>query len=172
MTENTGTTTAPEPIALRTPHDIGIVRQALDARASDLEKLSKKNEDTGYSREAKAIDADVAAIRYHILPAFSRQFELPLVTADKLEERITGALRGPVHKALLPLTTPGTDGDEDAQADAFKKREDRVLEDLAGRITRFVLAATEEAYNAGVAARENVPAALAVRSVNELGTSD
>lgn len=154
----------PEPVRLRSAHDFSLVTAALDFRVEDLEKLSKKVGEDGYQREARAISADAAAIKHTILPAFREQRELPLVTHEHLEREIAGALKRFVTTAFGGLgdpkviVTPAT----------VDSRKEELLKVLTTRIALYVKDVADDAFNQGVAAREQTSEALAMRAIGTL----
>jgi len=156
---------APPTVQLRNAHDFGIVIRSLEEREQQIEKLAKKNEEEGYHREARTQHADAAAIRQFILPALRGQAELPLVTGDHVRQAIADRLRV-VVRPTVKLGTPS--GDKEAQEDAFRSRETRLVEQLAIYVEHYVAAVAQEAYNAGLAAREADPEAIALRVVHAL----
>lgn len=157
------TDTETAPVTLRTLRDYTLAAQALSHRADDLEKLAKKNSEEGYSREARTQLADVAAIRQFILPRFSEQQELPLVTTDQLREKIGQGLRDIVSGALV-VRAP-----EDKQTDLLRSREDHLVERLAARVANYGIQIAETAFAAGYASRDDDPEVLAHRCLSSLG---
>jgi hypothetical protein len=160
--------TGPEPVALRSQHDYSLVTDALEHRKEDLEKLAKKNEEEGYSREARAIKADLAAIEHHILPVFRDQREMPLVTHEQLAKEIAAALRPHIYRAFDGLGDPKVH----VTFDGIQRRRDTLLDALALRITHFATGLADEAFNEGHAAREQSAPALARRQIGELRAQD
>jgi hypothetical protein len=156
---STGT---PVPVQLRTRRDHSLTVQALEARAKGLDTLAKRNADEGYTRESKTQAADAAAIRTFILPAFYSQRELPLVGTDQVRAGIVEALRFAVRGELVVVAP------KDRQEDLLRDREQQLLERLAVHIETFAVAVAEDAYAAGVAAREDQPAAIAHRQLSTL----
>lgn len=154
----------PEPVQLRTPHDFGLVTQALIVRKDELDKLAKKTLEGGYPRESRAIAADAMAIEHHVMPAFRDQRELPLVSHDQLEKAIAAALKVPVYRAFEGMGDPKVA----ITFDGVQARKESLLERLALRMTLYVKDVADEAYNQGVAARENTSEALAYRAIETL----
>ncbi len=151
---------APAPIlpAIRfdTPHDYQIARVALAGRADDLTKLAKKNDEEGYVREARIIQADATQIKDRMLPLFSDQDELPLATTEEVSSAIRNELRGlvRVHAKLDP------DGAVDHEA--------VLLEKLGARIEAYAVAVAASAFAAGVAYREAAPEVVALKAIPAL----
>ena len=154
--------TTPEPIQLRTRHDVNLLIDAIESREADLLSLAKKNNEGGYPREARSQLADAAALKQFILPQLRDQQELPLVTLEDLKLRIGEALRGDIGGHLI-VRTPA-----DQQEDALRTRENKLLEILATKITAFALEIAQSSYSAGYAARSNDPEELAARAINVL----
>lgn len=159
----------PAPVVLRSLHDYGLTTTALEHRADELKKLSKKNKDEGYYREARAIDADASSIESHILPCFRNQRELELVSHDKLQEEIIGALRRHLTLAFAgldqknaPATTP----------ESLANRRENALKAIAERVTLFAIDVADDAFNQGFAAREQESRAIVLRSLSTLRISE
>jgi hypothetical protein len=157
-----------EPVKLRTAHDFTLTATALQARAEELKKLSKKNSEEGYAREAKSVEADANAIEFHILPQFRAQRELPLLTVEQVEKEITGALRVFVFRAFDGLDNPKVA----ISPENIRGRKERVLESIGKRVTFFAREIAERAFNEGVAAREISPESLAMRCIGSLRPVD
>lgn len=155
--------TETEPVTLRTRRDYTLTTQALEHRADDLEKLAKKNSEGGYPREARTQLSDVAAIRQFILPRFSEQRDLPLVTTETLKAAIGQGLRDIISGALV-VRAP-----EDKQADLLRTREDLLIEQLATRVANFGVSIADTAFAAGYASRDDDPEVLAHRCLSALG---
>jgi hypothetical protein len=156
-------------VTLRTPHDHKLVIDALEARAEALDKLAKKNEDEHYTREARAINADVAAINTTIIPAFRGQASLKLVADGELQAAVARAIKPKVHRALVQYTTSlEATEDKDDQRDLLVDREQGLLEELARHVELMLLAASAEGVAAGVAMRESDPEVVAVRALGTL----
>lgn len=153
-----------KPVELRSAHDYTLTVQALEARAEDLKKLATKNQDEGYTREARSIQADVASIEQHVLPAFRAQRELPLVTEEHLEKEILGALRPLVWQAFNGLDNPKT---HVTPAMLDRKREE-LLDTLVARVQHFATELAEESFNQGSASRQQTAEALAMRCIKAL----
>lgn len=157
----------PEAVTLRSAHDYSLTTSALEHRVEELKKLSKKNSDEGYHREARVIDADVQSIEHHVLPCFRQQRELPLVTVEQLEQEIAGALRRPVTKAFeglgdpKVLTTP----------EMISHRRENLMKLLGVKLATYVNQVAEDAYNQGFAAREQTSESIAVRAIGTLRDS-
>jgi hypothetical protein len=170
------TNAGPKPVTLRTARDFSIATTALEHRVEDLEKLSKKTKEEKYFTGAREIDADIGAIKEFILPLFREQKELPLVTHDDLRATIKNTLHAVIHrfavssdsanKPLNPARTPTADRfDESATAERFQgKREEDLAESIGRAVAAFAVEIAESSYNAGLAARELTPEALAKRS--------
>lgn len=159
----TDTSNGTEPVTLRTPRDYTLATQALSHRAADLEKLAKKNSEEGYGREARTQLADVAAIRQFILPRFSEQQELPLVTVETLKAAIGQGLRDLITGALV-VRAP-----EERQQDLLPSREDNLVEQLSNRVANYATQIAETAFAAGYASRDDDPEVLAHRCLSSLG---
>lgn len=157
----------PAPVLLRSSHDYAITTQALESREEELKKLAKKNLDEGYSREARAIQADADAIEHQILPAFREQRELPLVTSEQLEKEVGSALRTFIFRAFEGLGDPKVIVSPGAIAD----RREQLLKSLAKRVTIFATDLADESFNQGVAAREHTAESLALRTIGSLRAS-
>lgn len=157
----------PEPVLLRSLHDYALTQTALESRKEELTKLAKKNLDEGYTREARAVQSDAEAIEHHILPSFRAQRELPLVSAEQLEKEVTGALARLVHIAFTGLGDPKVMHTPEGIAN----RKERLLQALGVRVTLFVTEVADNAFNQGVAAREQTAEALAMRSITTLRAS-
>jgi hypothetical protein len=162
-------TDTPDPVQLRSAHDYALAVRALEERQEGIEKLAKKNEEEGYHRESRAMIADAAAIKMFILPAFRGQVELPLATAEKVREGIALRLRPIVRQYIKAAAGPALvkDGNTE-QEDLLRNRETSLVEKLALYIETYVSAAATEAYNAGYAARDNDPEAIALRTIGAL----
>jgi hypothetical protein len=154
----------PQPVTLRASHDYTLVATALDVRKEDLKKLATKVDADGYKREARAIRADADAIEHQILPSFAEQRELPLVTHDQLEKEIGAALRRFVYMAFDGLANPKVV----ITPSGLASRRDELLKSLTARVTVFATDLADEAFNQGVAAREQSAEALALRAVATL----
>src|SRR5689334_12432410 len=89
----------PTPVALKSAHDFALATTALEHRAEELKKLSKKNREEGYVREARSIEPDAAAIEHAILPQFRSQRELPLADFERLEKSVGEAIAKFVRQA-------------------------------------------------------------------------
>lgn len=152
------------PVALRSAHDFTVTTQALTTHAEELKKLAKKNNDSGYRREGRAIQADADAIEQQILPVFRDQRELPLVTQDQLEKEINASLRTWITQAFSGLGDPKVQ----VTPSAIANRRDVLLSQLTKRVTLYVTDVADEAFNQGVAAREQTSEALAMRAINTL----
>ena len=160
---------APKPVRLRTARDYSLTTTALEHRAEDLEKLSKKTKEEGYHAEARTIDGDVGAIRDIILPLFKEQRELPLVTNDDLEATVKNALHAVIHRfAVSSDSAARADRVRGAGNDAAEpwqgKRELDLSAAIGRAVTSFAVEIAESSYAAGLAAREMTPHALAKRS--------
>ncbi len=154
----------PEPVKLASAHDFTLTTQALEHRAEELKKLSKKNSEEGYTREAKSIEADVAAIEYSILPQFRNQRELPLAGVEQLESSVEAALRVFIFRAFDTLDDPKSK----VTAEGIRNRHDRLVDLLADRITLYARDVAEDAFNHGYAIRQTSPEAIAARNVRTL----
>ena len=154
----------PQPVKLASAHDFSLTTQALEHRSEELKKLVKKNQDEGYHREARAIEADVAAIEHAILPQFRSQRELPLASTEELEIAVEGALRVFIFRAFDKLDDPKAH----PTGNEIRGRRDRLVETLAQRVTLFARDVAEEAFNQGYAIRQTTPEAIAARSVRTL----
>lgn len=152
----------PEPIVLRTRRDATLAAQALEHRADDLEKLAKKNQDEGYSREARTQLADAATIKELILPSFREQGELPLVTPEQVRGGIAEGLRDIIRNSLI-VRAP-----EDRQEDALLSREEALLEKLAIRVEAFAEECAQRGFDAGYSARTAQPNVLVHESISAL----
>jgi hypothetical protein len=157
----------PEPVLLRSQHDYTLVTQALDSRKEELKKLAKKNDDEGYKREARAVQADADAIEHHVLPQFRAQRELPLVTTEQLEKEIIGALSRPVTVAFEGLGDPKVR----ITPEGLSRRKHDLIRALAQRITLYATQLADEAFNQGVAARGQSAEALAIGAIGTLRAS-
>jgi hypothetical protein len=157
---------APGPVQLRTAHDYALTVQALESRALELTKLAKKNEDEHYHREARTVQADAAAITEIILPRFRPQGELPLATTEQLRAGIANALRSVVRRELL-RNAEETPVGERPLID-IPGRESAALEVFAAQIEGYAIDLAEHAFNAGYAARNDEPLALALASIGSL----
>ena len=155
-------------IELRSAHDFALVTAALEHRSADLDKLAKKNEEEGYSKEARAVRADVQAISAHILPQFRAQPELPLVTMEALERQVLGKVSVHVARAFRSLDDPKVVvGEAEIQ-----RRKEHLVKTLAERITLFAVDVAREAWQQGRAAREMTEEAIAAKQVSALGVAD
>lgn len=153
---------SPSPIHLRTRHDATLAAHALEHRVDELEKLAKKNQDSGYGREARTQLSDAATIKELILPAFREQGELPLVTPEQVRGGIAEGLRDIIRNALI-VRAP-----DDKQTDALISREDQLLEKLAIRIEAYAEQVASDAYEAGYAARHNDPQFIVHQALHSL----
>jgi hypothetical protein len=154
----------PQPITLRSLHDYSLVTTSLEHRKEDLKGLAKKVGLDGYSKESRAIQADAEAIEFHVLPQFREQRELPLVTFEQLEKEIAGALARPANVAFDQLAEPKVQ----VTPEVISRRKRTLIESLSKRIALYVQEVAENAYNQGLAAREQSAEALAVRAVGTL----
>lgn len=160
------TTTEQKPtIQLRSPRDASLAVVALEQRASELEKLAKKNTEAGYPREGRTQLADASTITAIILPAFRAQQELPLVDVEQTRVSIADALRTLVRGRLTIKITKGQAEQPGEQENLLQSREDYLVEALARRIHAYGLAVAESSYRAGYAAREHEPEVLAHQEV-------
>lgn len=155
---------APEPVKLRSAHDYSITQFALEQRKEGLVKLAKKTSEEGFSREARAIQADADAIEQAILPQFRQQRELPLVTHEQLEKEVGGALKIFITRAFSGLGDPKIV----ATPEGIASRRNLLLEDLTKRVTLCVKDVADEAFNQGAAARTHTSEALAMRQISTL----
>jgi hypothetical protein len=158
----------PKPVKLRTARDFSLTTTALEHRAEDLEKLSKKTKEEGYHAEARTIDGDVGAIREIILPLFREQKELPLVTNDDLEATVKNAIHATIHRFAVSSDSAaradrvrGVDGSPEVWQG---KREAELSAAIGRAVASFAVEIAESSYAAGLAAREMTPLALAKRS--------
>ena len=168
--------TKPKPVELRTARDYSLTTQALTIRAEDLKKLAKKTREEGYTHEARNIEGDAGAIEHYILPRFKEQQELPLVTADKVRSAIANAVHGIVHKFAV-----SSDSAEQGQAASRQseetlrrwqgERESNLEKAIAVCVEAALVEAAAEGFAAGLAARENSPEHLALRSVDAMHTA-
>jgi hypothetical protein len=156
------------PVKLRTAHDFTLTATALEARAEELKKLSKKNQEEGYSREAKSVQADADAIEYHILPAFRDQRELPLMTVEQVEKEVAGAMRSFVFRSFDGLDDPK----QSITPENIRGRKERLLKTIGERVTFFAREIAERAFNEGYAARDTAPESLAMRCISSLRPVD
>jgi hypothetical protein len=154
----------PAAVALRSAHDFSLVTQALEFRTEDLKKLATKTAAEGYPREARAISADAEAIEHQVLPQFREQRELPFVTHEQLEKEISAALRRFVTVAFQGLGDPKVA----VTASSIDYRRDELLKSLTTRLTLYVKDVAGDAFNQGIAAREQSSEAIAMRSVGTL----
>ena len=154
-------------VRLRSRHDFALTTKALEVRSEDLKKLAKKADDEGYRREAKAIRADAEAIEIDILPSFRDQRELPLVSEEQLEKEIAAALRILVVRAFDGLDDPKVP----PTPTSLERRRENLLEALTKRTTTYATTIADEAFNQGVAAREQSAESIAMRAVRELRVS-
>jgi hypothetical protein len=168
---------APTPVKLRTARDFSLTTTALEHRAEDLEKLSKKTKEEGYFAEARTIDGDVGAIREIILPLFREQKELPLVTHDDLEATVKNAIHATIHRFAVSSDSASR-ADRVRGADALDggekwqgKREADLSAAIARAVASFAIEIAESSYAAGLAARDMTPLALAKRSSFALADS-
>ena len=159
-----GTTKPPKPVELHSAHDFALTRQALTTHADDLEKLVDKVKDQGYSREARTIAADVGAIREVILPKFSAQQELALVSGAALEKQVADALRVEIYRTFNGLDDPKA---KITQAGMVGRR-DRLLQLLASRVASFARDVAEAAYDQGYQVRKSSPESIAAKAVATL----
>ena len=164
LDEPTAAAKKPAPIVLRASHDYSITEQALASRAEELKKLAKKNNEEGYRREGRAVQADADAIEHQILPVFREQRELPLVTQDALEKEVGAALRLYITQAFSGLGDPKVE--HTPSGIAFRR--DTLLKQLTTRVTLYATELADEAFNQGVAAREQTAEALAMRAIGTL----
>lgn len=141
----------PEPVQLRTRRDYTLVATAVEHRKEELKKLAKKNEDEGYSRQAREVRQDAEALEYHVLPLLQDQRELPLAGHIEVRAAIADAIRQEVETNR-----------------AQKRTTEALVGELAIRIEKYGRAIAERAYEAGFAAREQEPGMLAMRSLKEL----
>lgn len=167
----------PKPVQLRTAHDYTLTTQALEMRVDSLKKLAKKNEEEEYHREARAILADATAIETIILPQFSTQQELPLVTSKEVRSGIMNAFHAVIHRfavdsdnsVLRADSANGKSGKSAVMAETHDrwqgKREEQLAEKIAFCVEAFGLEIAEVAFAAGLSARENSPESLALKSV-------
>ena len=140
----------PEPVELRSAHDYALVTTALEHRAADLDKLAKKNDEEGYSREARAVRADVNAISAHILPQFREQPDLPVVTSEQIEASLKHRIAQHVARAFRNLDDPKiVVGEAELQ-----RRREKLVADLASGVALFGIEIAREAYQQGYAVRE------------------
>lgn len=154
----------PAPVALRTAHDFSLVTTALEFRKDDLTKLAKKVQEDGYAREARAITADAEAIEQHVLPQFREQRELPFVTHEQLEKEISAALTRFVRQAFQGLGDPKVV----VTPASIDHRREELLKSLTTRITLYAKDVADDAFNQGIAAREQSSEAIALRSISTL----
>jgi SepF-like predicted cell division protein (DUF552 family) len=154
----------PEPVILRSIHDYSLTTTALESRKEELKKLAKKNTDEGYTREARAVQADADAIEHHILPSFRAQRELPLVSIDQLEKEVAGALNRFVTTAFAGLGDPKVL----VTPEGIGSRKKVLLQQLATRVTLYATQLADEAFNQGVAARAQTSEALALGAIATL----
>jgi hypothetical protein len=131
-------TQSPEPIVLRTSHDVGLVHTALELRVDSLDKLAKKNTDEGYEREARVIANDAADIRHYVLPIFAGQRELDLIEPEALQEGLSSVIRTRLEHHRARKSIPNV-----------------VADDLAQRMTLLLDELATRAYSAGFAARHH-----------------
>lgn len=157
----------PEPVTLRSVHDYSLTVASLEHRVEELKKLAKKNSDEGYDKESRAIAADIASIEQHVLPCFRNQRELPLVTIDQLEKEIAGALRRPVTKALEGLGDPKIL----STPEMISHRRESLVKTLGVKLATYVNQVAEDAFNQGLAAREQTSESIAVRALGTLRDS-
>jgi hypothetical protein len=159
------------PMGLKTPHDVSLVVVGMEGRAEALDKLAKKNEEEGYTREAKSIAADAAAIRENVLPIMRRQLEIPFPKSEDVEKRIATELATLVRPAVInaPMHIDQKKTKEE-QEEIFRDRADRLLDELASRILAYGEAIADDAYQAGLAAREATPTRFAANAVKGLGS--
>lgn len=168
------------PVTLPTRRDYAITTAALEFRAERLKKLAQTALAEGYPREARVMDADVSAIKSHILPAFAEQRELPLATPAAVRAGIANALRPIVHRALTGLIVksvaqggkPRLALDDERETDpsegGLRFRENEALDRIAERVEHYAQALAQDAYNAGYAARADEPTTLCQRALVEL----
>lgn len=156
----------PAPVTLRTPHDAALVVKAIETRTEDLKKLAKNNESAGYQRHARDQRADAAALEIYVLPQFKSQQELPFATSDQVRAGIANALRDVVRNRILVRMGPVVSEEEKQRS--VGDREKELLDGISVRVERFAEALAQAAYEAGVAARESAPEALAIRSLDAM----
>lgn len=160
----------PQPVTLRTPHDASLVVKAIETRVEDLKSLAKKNTQAGYPRQAREQEGDAGALEFYVLPQFRAQQELPLGTPEQVRGGIANALRGVVRGQLVVRVMKKANEEETTEQGerSSAAREQALLEVLALRIERFAEAVASAAYEAGVAARQSSPEAIALRSLDAL----
>lgn len=153
-----------EPVVMRSPHDVQLTQQALEHRVEELKSLSKKNTTEGYVREARTIDADVAAIEHAILPQFRSQREIAFVTTEALEKEVAAALRVFIFRAFDGLDDPNSN----VTAVGIRNRRDRLVEALATRVTMFARDVADAAHAAGYQTRVTTSESLALGVIASL----
>lgn len=93
-------------VSLPSAHFFALTVRALEDRKGSLAKLAKDQRSEGYERDARNVEADIAAIETVILPQFRMQRELPVVDGEKFEKAVGDALAGIVRKAFTGLDDP------------------------------------------------------------------
>lgn len=146
-----------EPVVLRGPHDYNLVTAALTRTIDELTKLQKKNAEEGYPELAKKVAADIAAIQQIILPQFRMQREFPLVDAEQFEKAIKGALQPMVYRAFETLD----DSKVKHTKDAIHRRRDRLVDEIANRVTLYARDVAEHSFTFGIQARQTSADVLA-----------
>lgn len=167
-TENGAPPKKATPVHLRSAPDFEIVTRALDHESEELKKLSKRNSDAGYVKEARRIEADVYSIEHHIAPQFRSQRDLPVVTHEQLAKEVAAAVRLFVFRTFDGLDNPKVQ----TTPEGIRGRRDRLVNELAERITLYASDVSEGASNEGYAARLMNAESIALHSIGTLRGRD
>jgi hypothetical protein len=143
-------------IELPTGHHAAVVRRALEDRTTALGKLAGKATDEGYAREGRVIAADAQILEEDVLTQLKGQLDLAFD-----HDELTHGIRNQLHP-LVFKHVPATD--DEGEVDHRKE----LLDALGTRVARFVTAAAERAYHAGLRARQDEPEVFAFRSLDAL----
>lgn len=159
-------------VQLATPAHYGLVRRACTAEAVKLTKLAKDTSAAGYAKASREVLADAKALTEDIEPAFRSQGVLDLASQGDVRSQVMAHLRHPIDTRISLAQKQGADlADKKREQPARVDHGTRLLEDIADRVVAFALRITEDAYQAGLRARQDTAATFALRGIEALRTA-